>query len=101
MDLHAQYSKLIIEFMRENVETGAPVNRPIWWISPNDSIALGCSVPMNRSITDGEPEESICIAGRSNMHAFLHYERYIIYVKVIAIQIYQKVEDMHKTSERL
>lgn len=51
--------------MKENVETGVPVNRPIWWISPNDPIALGCSASRSDSTTDGEPEKSICRSGRS------------------------------------
>ena len=38
--LHAQHSQLIIRLAREAVETGTPINRPVWWIDPTDQIAL-------------------------------------------------------------
>lgn len=39
-DLHAQYTDEIMEAFEEAVKTGEPVNAPIWWIDPNDQIAL-------------------------------------------------------------
>ena len=38
--LHAQYSPLIIQLARESQETGAPINRPVWWLDPTDQTAL-------------------------------------------------------------
>lgn len=69
MDLHANYSSYIIELMKENVKTGAPVNPPIWWISPNDSIALGCSAKVDDMYedTDDSPEKLVCKLGRSKV----------------------------------
>ncbi|XP_065226088.1 myogenesis-regulating glycosidase-like isoform X2 [Planococcus citri] len=42
VDLHYNYSDKIINLMRKNVQTGAPVNPPIWWIAPTDKVALKC-----------------------------------------------------------
>lgn len=42
VDLHANYSNLIIQLMEKNARTGAPVNPPIWWIAPDDPVALTC-----------------------------------------------------------
>ncbi|KAG5875297.1 hypothetical protein JTB14_028447 [Gonioctena quinquepunctata] len=42
VDLHKNYSNVIIEAMEECVRSGAPVNPPIWWIDPTDSTALAC-----------------------------------------------------------
>ena len=39
--LHYQYSDLIINLAWETVNTGAPVNRPVWWLGPTDQTALG------------------------------------------------------------
>ncbi|KAF7989492.1 hypothetical protein HCN44_008166 [Aphidius gifuensis] len=38
-DLHAEITPLIIEAMQLAVETGAPVNPPIWWVDPTDQQA--------------------------------------------------------------
>lgn len=38
--LHYEYSEKIIELMKKSVQTGAPLNSPIWWIDPKDPIAL-------------------------------------------------------------
>jgi alpha-glucosidase (family GH31 glycosyl hydrolase) len=34
--LHEEYSNLIIDLANEAVQTGAPIIRPLWWISPLD-----------------------------------------------------------------
>jgi len=34
--LHEEYSDLIIDLANEAVQTGAPIIRPLWWISPLD-----------------------------------------------------------------
>ena len=31
---------LILNLAREAVQTGAPINRPLWWIAPTDQVAL-------------------------------------------------------------
>ncbi|XP_018572976.1 myogenesis-regulating glycosidase-like [Anoplophora glabripennis] len=40
VDLHKNYSSQIIEAMQASVKNGSPVNPPIWWIDPTDTIAL-------------------------------------------------------------
>jgi len=40
MELHAHYATLIVQLARDAVETGLPINRPIWWIDPADQTAL-------------------------------------------------------------
>ncbi|XP_060530661.1 myogenesis-regulating glycosidase-like [Cylas formicarius] len=40
VDLHARYSPQIVEAMEKSIATGEPVNKPIWWLDPTDSIAL-------------------------------------------------------------
>lgn len=42
VELHANYSSLIFELMEKNAKTGALVNPPIWWIAPDDPVALTC-----------------------------------------------------------
>nr|AHH86053.1 glycoside hydrolase family 31 [Callosobruchus maculatus] len=42
VDLHAEKSDIILEAMKEAVKSGHPVNPPIWWIAPEDPIALAC-----------------------------------------------------------
>uniref|UniRef100_A0A1B6HX93 Glycoside hydrolase family 31 N-terminal domain-containing protein n=2 Tax=Homalodisca liturata TaxID=320908 RepID=A0A1B6HX93_9HEMI len=37
--LHYSYSKKIITQMEKCVNTGVPVNTPIWWIAPEDKVA--------------------------------------------------------------
>lgn len=58
--------------MEKNVETGDPVNPPIWWIAPNDPIALGCRADKedHRDFADDETlqrslsrDESYCKSG--------------------------------------
>ena len=39
--LHEEYAPKIIELAKNAVTTGAPINRPIWWIDPTDQVALG------------------------------------------------------------
>ncbi|XP_046997852.1 myogenesis-regulating glycosidase-like [Schistocerca americana] len=41
--LRAQYGTKIVELMKQAVEDGTPVNRPIWWLDPTDSTALKIS----------------------------------------------------------
>lgn len=41
--LHAKYTDLIMNAFRRAVAIGQPVNPPIWWIDPEDKIALGIS----------------------------------------------------------
>ncbi|XP_045450334.1 myogenesis-regulating glycosidase-like [Melitaea cinxia] len=38
--LHAEFADEIVAAMQRSVDTGAPVNPPIWWIDPTDSDAL-------------------------------------------------------------
>ena len=38
--LHADYSQLILQLARESQNTGAPINRPVWWLDPTDKTAL-------------------------------------------------------------
>ena len=38
--LRNKYSSLIVDLAKEAVITGAPINRPIWWIDPMDKDAL-------------------------------------------------------------
>ncbi|KAJ8963796.1 hypothetical protein NQ314_005377, partial [Rhamnusium bicolor] len=40
VNLHANYSSKIVEAMNASVKNGSPVNPPIWWIDPTDSLAL-------------------------------------------------------------
>ena len=47
--LHADYAGVIAALAEEATETGAPINRPIWWADPEDEVAL--------AIEDGEEEE--------------------------------------------
>lgn len=37
--LHTQYADKIIERFKLAVESGHPVNPPVWWVSPNDRTA--------------------------------------------------------------
>ncbi|XP_053611423.1 myogenesis-regulating glycosidase-like isoform X2 [Plodia interpunctella] len=39
VDLHAKFAPKIIATCRKSMETGAPVNPPIWWVAPNDTTA--------------------------------------------------------------
>ena len=38
-DLHAEMTPRIINAMKKAVETGAPVNPPIWWVDPTNKEA--------------------------------------------------------------
>lgn len=38
--LHADYADEIAAAMRASVERGTPVNPPIWWLDPEDEVAL-------------------------------------------------------------
>nr|AQS60667.1 alpha-glucosidase family 31 [Sogatella furcifera] len=38
-ELHYKYSKLILDLMQKSVETGAPVNAPLWWVDPQNAVA--------------------------------------------------------------
>ncbi|XP_039291634.1 myogenesis-regulating glycosidase [Nilaparvata lugens] len=37
--LHYSYSEVIVQLMQRSVETGAPLNPPIWWVDPQDAVA--------------------------------------------------------------
>ncbi|KAM3958507.1 myogenesis-regulating glycosidase [Aphomia sociella] len=39
VDLHKQYADEIVTACRRAVDSGAPVNAPLWWIAPNDTTA--------------------------------------------------------------
>ncbi|PZC75029.1 hypothetical protein B5X24_HaOG206800 [Helicoverpa armigera] len=39
VQLHADYTQTIIEACKKAVSEGKPVNMPIWWIAPTDTIA--------------------------------------------------------------
>ncbi len=45
-ELHAAFAPNITALASEAVETGAPINRPVWWVQPDDEVAL--------AIEDGE-----------------------------------------------
>lgn len=38
--LHEQYAPQIIALARQSTVDGSPINRPLWWIDPNDATAL-------------------------------------------------------------
>ena len=38
--IHEDLAPLIIELAHESTKSGTPINRPIWWIDPNDEVAL-------------------------------------------------------------
>ncbi|XP_075235665.1 myogenesis-regulating glycosidase-like [Lycorma delicatula] len=38
-ELHYKYSSKIIQLMKNTVQTGAPLNPPIWWVDPKNPIA--------------------------------------------------------------
>lgn len=38
--LHSQYTNDIMEALQKAVDVGEPVNPPIWWLDPNDKVAL-------------------------------------------------------------
>ena len=38
--LRNKYSSLIVDLAKEATITGAPINRPIWWIDPTNKEAM-------------------------------------------------------------
>lgn len=40
-NLHAQYAPTLIQLAQDATTNGEPINRPIWWLDPTDSTALG------------------------------------------------------------
>lgn len=40
INLRNSYADLIVDLAKNAVETGEPINRPIWWIDPQDEAAL-------------------------------------------------------------
>lgn len=42
VDLHDQFTDIIIEAMDHSIMHGHPVNAPIWWIDPTNEDALAC-----------------------------------------------------------
>ena len=38
--LHEEFAPKIIALAKEATQTGAPIIRPLWWIAPNDRVAL-------------------------------------------------------------
>ena len=40
MDIRRNYTRTIISLARESTRTGAPIVRPLWWVSPRDPVAL-------------------------------------------------------------
>ena len=38
--LRGSYADKIIDLAKESVETGEPINRPIWWVDPYDETAF-------------------------------------------------------------
>jgi alpha-glucosidase (family GH31 glycosyl hydrolase) len=36
VEWHSQYADLIIQLAKEAVQTGWPIARPMFWLSPND-----------------------------------------------------------------
>ena len=45
VNLHAEHAEYIIKMFERKTKTGEPVNAPIWWLDPSDSVA--------RTIDDG------------------------------------------------
>jgi len=45
--LHATYTPYIMKLFKRAVDSGEPVNVPLWWIAPTDEVA--------QSIYDGNP----------------------------------------------
>lgn len=43
VNLHEQYSNVILKAMEKSIEDGSPVNPPIWWLDPSDPVALACN----------------------------------------------------------
>ncbi|KAH1028090.1 myogenesis-regulating glycosidase [Dendroctonus ponderosae] len=39
-DLHTEFAPLIINAMERSISEGYPVNPPIWWVDPTDTVAL-------------------------------------------------------------
>lgn len=37
IDIHKLYSNKIYDLMKESTVSGAPVNRPLWWLDPEDN----------------------------------------------------------------
>ncbi|XP_068152502.1 myogenesis-regulating glycosidase-like [Drosophila tropicalis] len=40
-DMHAEYAPYIVRLFKRAVETGEPVNVPLWWLDPEDEVAQG------------------------------------------------------------
>ncbi|KAK2142665.1 hypothetical protein LSH36_926g00057 [Paralvinella palmiformis] len=40
LTLHEQYADLMIELARNATQTGEPIVRPLWWLAPEDAVAL-------------------------------------------------------------
>ena len=67
VNLHEQFAPRIIELAEEAVETGHPINRPIWWISPKDETAqkidseflLGNTILVAPILNQGETKRDI------------------------------------------
>ena len=38
--LRESYADKIVELAKNSVDTGEPINRPIWWLDPYDETAL-------------------------------------------------------------
>ena len=38
--LRGSYADKIVDLAKESVETGEPINRPIWWVDPYDETAF-------------------------------------------------------------
>ncbi|PVD35297.1 hypothetical protein C0Q70_02257 [Pomacea canaliculata] len=43
IELHQAYSQTILELAQESVLTGYPIIRPLWWVAPEDDVALTIS----------------------------------------------------------
>ncbi|XP_025410615.1 myogenesis-regulating glycosidase isoform X2 [Sipha flava] len=39
LDIRSNYTETIVNLMRQSVVDGSPINPPIWWIDPTDSVA--------------------------------------------------------------
>ncbi|KAL4221111.1 hypothetical protein ACF0H5_019371 [Mactra antiquata] len=40
--MHEEYSHILIKFAKQAVTTGEPIIRPLWWVAPDDQVALKC-----------------------------------------------------------
>jgi alpha-glucosidase (family GH31 glycosyl hydrolase) len=40
--MHETYSDVLLKYANVATQTGEPIIRPLWWIAPDDDVALTC-----------------------------------------------------------